>query len=313
MIDANTLTIHKGKFNDVGGDYHDPRTWNTTEYLKNSPTPSPVEETQNSAEHIVPLALESSVGNPAALTNPQPDIAHQDPHVAAAAVEPYVEPATVDALEPVSVVQESTHQHKQATLTETLVEERTSHFDELIAESIKDFESTDHIDNDSSTALSEAVHDNADSVSSEPDYGHGEVAEYYHDDGIPTASKVVHENVNAALSELDFGKLEVEADNHNQAVAVTTECERQETTEPISMPVPVPNYEVSSYPINLGSGQELWGGEDNYGGEGLHFPFENAYPSSVPAIIPSSEDLKRVERSPAPSVRFVDFFSLSMV
>ena len=272
-----------------------------------------IEETQDSADHIVPLALESSVGNPAALTNPQPDIA-QDPHVAAAAVESYVEPATVDALEPVSVVQESTHQHKQATLTETLVEERTSHFDELIAESIKDFESTDHIDNDNSTALSEAVHDNGDSVSSEPDYGHGEVAEYYRDDAIPTASKVVHGNVNAALSELDFGKLEAEADNHNQVFGVTTECERQETTEPISMPVPVPHYEVSSYPMNLGSGQELWGGsEHNYGGEGLHYPFENAYPSSVPAIIRSSEDLKRVERSPASSVRFVDFFSLSMV
>ena len=57
--------------------------------------------------------------------------------------------------------------------------------------------------------------------------------------------------------------------------------------------VPVSNHDMPSYPMNLGSGQEAWVGERDHG----------AYPSSVPVVNTSSED---VERSPALSLGFVD-------
>ena len=249
--------------------------------------PPPVEEIQSPTGYIPPPVLDSSVGNPGAFTDepdelPQPQIA-QDPY-AVAPVEPHVEPASVDAPKPATVVPESTPQHEpepEATLTGALVEEPASYFHEPIAENIKDSGSADH--------------------------GQGEAAEYYLHDIVPTTSEALHESANIVLPV-------PEAHHHDDFVPVATESETQEAqeaTQPIAIPVPIPlpNYELSSYPMNLGSGEEVWGGEGGYGREALPHP----YPSSVPIIIPNSEDLKRVERSPAPSIRFVDFSAIRWV
>ena len=108
--------------------------------------------------------------------------------------------------------------------------------------------------------------------------------------------------VNVVYPEPDLGhREELEALDDDDAVAVATDRERQEPLQkidpiliPVPVPVPVPHYDMPSYPMNLGS--EVWDGEHDYG---------TYYPSSVPVVNPSSEDVKSVERSPAPSIRFV--------
>ena len=118
--------------------------------------------------------------------------------------------------------------------------------------------------------------------------------------------EVVPENVNNVFPEPDLGHREdSEAHHHHDSVPVATEREGQEEpqqkSEPIAIPVPVPHYEIydmSSYPMNLGSEREVWGGDHDHG----------AYPSSVPVVNPRAEDVKHVERGPAPNIRFVDFF-----
>jgi hypothetical protein len=58
--------------------------------------------------------------------------------------------------------------------------------------------------------------------------------------------------------------------------------------------------------MNLGSGQEVWGGVHHYGSEGLPQP----YASSARIIVSGTADLEGVKRSPAPSIRFVRFLSM---
>ena len=262
--------------------------------------PPPVEELQSPTGYIPPPVIDSSVGNPGAFTDevdklPQPDIA-QDPH-AVVPVEPQVESVTVDAIGPAPAVVESADKHEpepEATVTEALVEEPTSYFDGPMSESIKDFVLDDHADN--TTAVSKAVHENAKALSPESVDAHGEV--------ILATGEVVRESANIVLPEA------AEAHHDDHVIPLTTETERQEETqqktEPIAIPV-VSSYDLPSYPMNLGSGQEVWGGEHDYGREGLHRPYEGAYSSSSPIIIPSSENLKRVERNQALN-RFVDLF-----
>ena len=253
--------------------------------------PPPVEETQSPTGYIPPPVIDYTIGNPGAYTDvtddlPRPDIA-QDPQ-AVVPVEAHVEPAT---LEP-------------AIISEALVDEPSSYFVEPTAESIKDFEPVDHADN--TAEVSEAVYGNTNGISPESHQEqNGEAAQYYRGEVIPAAGDVVPENVNIVLPEPDLGHREdSEAHHYGDPVPVATERERQEpqqNSEPIAIPVPVPapHYDMPSYPMNLGSDQEVWGGEHDH----------DAYPSSVPVVHPSSEDVKQVERSPAPSVRFVYFYS----
>ena len=272
-------------------------------------TPPPVEEAQSPTGYIPPPVIDSTVGNPGAFTDitdnlPQPDIA-QDPQ----AVAPIVEPATLEPAEP-----------EDSTITEALVDEPTSYFDGPIAESIKDFDPVDHADK--APELSEAVHENTNVISPEPPQNEqeGEAVEYYRGDVIPPTSEVVPENVDVVLDpslgrreepeahreELEVHREELEAHRDEDAVPVAAaeqeEPPTQQTSEPILIPVPmpVPNYDMPSYSMNLGSDQEVWGGEHDHG----VFP--------VPVVNPSSEDVERVERSPAPSIKFVDFFYSSL-
>ena len=288
--------------------------------------PSQVEEIQSPTGYIPPPVIDSTVGNPGAYTDvtddlPKPDIA-QDPQ-AVIPVEQLVEPATLNPPEPAE---------PEAMITEALVDEPSSYFVEPMAESIKDFEPVDHADN--TAEVSEAVHGNTNNaISPEPHHEqNGEAAQYYRGEVIPTTDEVVPENVNIVLPEPDLGHRE--DSEHDVPVPVATEREIQEEpqqkSEPIAMPVPVPiatereiqeepqqksepiaipvpvpvpipapHYDMPSYPMNLGSEREVWGGEHDHG----------AYPSSVPVVNPSSEDVERVEESPAPSIRFVDFYS----
>ena len=334
--------------------------------------PPPVENTQSPSGNIPPPVIDSTLGNPGAFADvtdqlPQPEIA-QDPQPVAS-VEPHVESVTLDTSEPTE---------PEAIITEDLVEEPASYFDQPMVESIKDFDPVDHADN-----TTEAVHGIADDDPPEPQHHeqNGEAAEYYHDDVIPTISEVAPENANVVLpepnveqreepevhdhedavpvvaaaeperreepqqiaepisvpvpvtvphleqdskvAEYDRGDVipsigevvpenanvvlpeqnlkqreEPEAHHHDDAVPAVTEPERQEEPqqeiEPIAIPVPVP---VPNYPINLGSEREVWSGEHDHG----------VYPSSVPVVNPSSEDVERVDASPAPSIKFVDF------
>ena len=259
--------------------------------------PSPVEETQSPTGHNPPPVIDSTVGNPGAYTDvtddlPQPDIV-QDPQ----AVAPVVEPATLNPPEPAE---------PEAIITEALVDEPSSYFVEPIAESIKDFEPVDHADN--TAEVSEAVHGNTNVISLEPHLEQNdEATQYYRGDVIPTTDGVVPENVNIILPEPDLGHREdSEVHDHDDPVPVATEPEIQEEPqqkpEPIAIPVPVPvpHYDMPSYSMSLGSEREVWGGEHDHG----------AYPSLVPVVNSSFEDVKQVERSPAPSVRFVDFYSI---
>ena len=261
--------------------------------------PPPVEETQSPTGYIPPPVIDSTVGNPGAFTDitddlPQPDIA-RDPQ-AVAPVEPQVEPAALNPPEPAA--------EPEAVLTEALVDEPTSYFNEPMTESVKDFEPVDHTDN--TPEPSEAVPANTNVISPEP---HHEAAEYYRGDVIPTTVEVVPEpeNTNVVFPEPDLGQREEPESHVYDDGPVVTEVERQEEpqvqqkSEPvlIPVPVPVPNYDMPSYPMNLGSEREVWGGEQDHDG----------YPSSVPVVNPSSEDVEKVEGSPAPSIRFVDFIS----
>jgi hypothetical protein len=255
--------------------------------------PPPVEEAQSPTEYIPPPVIDSTVGNPGAFTDvtddlPQPDIA-QDPQ-SVAPVEPHVEPATLNPPEP---------EKPEAMITEELVEEPTSYFAEPMAESIKDFDPADNTPEFSETVMNDNV------ISPEPqNEQNGEASEYYHGDDIPATGEVVPENVDVVFPEPNLGsREEPEAHHDDDAVPVVTQREIQEEppkkSDPIliPVPVPVPNYDMPSFPMNLGSEREVWGGEHDHG----------AYPSSVPVVDPTSEDVKRVERSPAPSIRFVDF------
>ncbi|KAF8804295.1 hypothetical protein BYT27DRAFT_6700590 [Phlegmacium glaucopus] len=291
--------------------------------------PPPVDELQSPTGYFPPPILDSTVGNPGAFTDepdelPQPDIA-QDPFAAVPSIPATLPPPVVedptgyipppildstvgnpgaftdepDELPQPDIVQDplavaSVEPEPEAVIVEALVEEPSSYLDE----SLPEIKPADHVDN--TIASNEAVHENT--LSSEPDHGQGEAAEYYRGDVILTSSEAVHENANIVLPEP-----EVEMRHHEDVIPVpTTEPERQEETQqqqnPIAIPIPVPlpNYELSSYPMNMSSGQEVWGDEnDGYGREGPH----HSYPSSVPIIIPNSEDLKRVDRSAAPSIR----------
>ena len=260
--------------------------------------PAVEETTQSPTGYIPPPVTDSTAGNPGAYTDvtddlPQPDVA-QDPQAVAvvAAVEPPVEPATVDAPEPA----------EPAAITEAIVDEPTSYFGGPVAESIKDFEPVDRVDN--TVEHNEIVRENA---TPEPHHEQlGEAAEYYHGDIIPTNEEAVPENANnVVLPEPDLGhREEPEAHHHDDAVPVVTERGRPEEPQqksepvliPVPVPVPVPNYNMPSYPMNLpvGSEREVWGGDhDDHG----------VYPSSsVPVVNPTSDD---VEESPAPSIRSV--------
>ena len=266
--------------------------------------PPTVEETQSPTGYIPPPVIDSSAGNPGAYTDvtddlPQPDIAQDPQAVTTVAAEAPVEPATINAPEPA----------EPAMVAEALVDEPISYFAEPMAESIKDFEPVDHIDN--TPKLSEVVlTENTNVVFPEAHHEQkGEAIEYYRGDVIPTTEEVVvPENANVVLPEPDLGHpKEPEAHHDDDAVPVATEREIQEEepqqkSKPILMPVPVPvpNYDMPSYSMNLGSEREVWGGEHDH---------HDAYPSSsVPIVNPSSEDVKQDETSPAPSIRFVDPF-----
>ena len=250
----------------------------------------PVDDLQSPIGYIPPPVLDSTVGNPGAFTDepdelPQPEIA-KDPH-ALASVEPQV-----------GVVPEGTPQHEpepEALIVEAMVEEPASYLDEPVAE-VKDLQAADHVDD---TIAFGGVHETISLP--EPDFGKGEAAEYYRGDVIPTTSEAVHQNANVALPEPEAG-----THHHDGVIPVTTERQEgsQQKSQPIVIPtpVPLPNYELSSYPMNFSSGEEVWGEEHGYGREGLH----HSYPSSVPVIIPNPEDLKQVENGPAPNMRFVD-------
>ena len=253
--------------------------------------PPPVEETQSPMGYIPPPVIDSTAGNPGAFTDfnddlLQPDIA-QDPQAVAVA------PITLNASEPEDPV----------TITEELVDEPTSYFGGPMAESIKDFELVDHAD--STAELSEGVHGNIDDISTKSHHKqNGETAQYYRCDVIPTTEEVVPDNANnVVLPEQDLGHREetpVEA-LHDDAVLVERERqeEPQQKLDPILIPDPAPNYDVPSYRMNLGSEREVWAGEQDH----------STYPSSsVPVVNSSSEDVKWHERSPAPSIRFVDFY-----
>jgi hypothetical protein len=161
------------------------------------------------------------------------------------------------------------HLSQQSLITEAMVDEPTSYFVEPMAESIKDFEPVEHV---------------------------------------PTTGEVVPENATVVFPEPNLGqRMEPEAhhDNDDDSVPVaSTERETQQITEPvIPMPipssVPVPNYDMPSYSMNMGS--EVWGGDPSS--------------SSVPIVFPSTEedDVKHVESSPEPSIRFVDLFFFSNI
>ena len=231
------------------------------------PHAAPVEEIQNPT----PPPRIDSTANMA--VPPQPDKT-QHPH-AVAPVEPHVEPATVNVPE-------------EAVVAEGLVEEPTSYFDGPMAESMKDFDPADHADNKGE--FTKAVNENPNITFSEPHHEpHGEASEYY-GDATPT---VVEKDANIVI----MPEPEPVAHHNDDFIPVTTKPEepRQKTE-----PVPVPNYGMPSYPMNLGSEREVWDGER----EGLHNPYDAAYSSSIP----SSEIPKQVERSAAPSIRFVDLF-----
>ena len=227
---------------------------------------------------------------------------------AVAPVDPPVESTTLNASEPA----------EPAITTEELVDEPTSYFGGPMAESIKDFDPVDHTDN--KAELNEGVvHGNANDISPESHHEqHDEAVEYNHGDVIPTTTEeedeVVPENANnVVLPEPDLGHHEesqAEAlHNDDDAVLVTTESERREEPQqksdpiPVPVPVPVPNYDMSFYLMNMGSERKVWAGEhDDHGA--ASYP---SSPSSIPVVNPTSEDIKRVERSPSPSIRFVDF------
>ena len=296
----------------------------------------PVEETESPTGYIPPNVIYSTVGKSGAFTDiidelPQPDIV-RDPH-AFPLVEPYFEHVALNVPEPAepeviateALVDESTSYldepiaesikdfepvdhadntpefseavHGNDLITEALVDEPTSYFDEPIAESIKDFEPVDHVDNTSK--FGEAVHGNANDISPEPRHEqNGEAAEYYRGDIIPTTDEVLPENINVVLPEPNSGQREgLDAHPHDDAVPIVTDPERQEEpqqiTEPISIPVLIP---VPNHPMTFGSKREVWSGEHDHG----------AYPSSVPVVNSSSEDVERAERSPAPNIGFVD-------
>ena len=181
--------------------------------------------------------------------------------------------------------------HENDIITEALVDEPTSYFDEPMAKSVRDFEPVDHADDMAEFS------GNANDISPEPRHEqNGEAAEYYCGDNIPTTGEVVPENANVVLPEPNSGQRE-ELDAHDDAVPVVTEPETQEEpqqkTEPISIPVLIP---VPNHSMTFGSKREIWSGEHDHG----------AYPSSVPGVNPSSEDVERAERSPAPNIGFVD-------
>ena len=245
--------------------------------------PLPVEDAQSPTGYIPPPVIDSTVGEPGAFSDdtdelPQPEIV-QDPQPVA----PHIEPVTLNPPEPAE---------PEAIITEALADEPASYLGKPMVESIKDFEPVNHANN--MTEFSEAVHRNADDIPLEPHHEqNGEAAEYYRGDVISTTGDVVPENANVVLPEPNLGqRKEYETHPHDDAVPVVTEPERQEETQqPIPVLVPIPKY-----PMNLGLEREVWGGEHDHG----------AYPSSVPVVNPSSEDAKRVERSPAPNIGFVD-------
>ena len=191
-----------------------------------------------------------------------------------------VEPTTVDVPEPAAtVIPETIHQHEpkpEATFSRALVEEPTGYFDRPIAESIKDFEPA--VDN---TIPKGAVNGNTTIIFPEPE--HGEAAGYYRSEVIPTA-RSIHEG----------------ASQHGEEPNERQEEPTQQKDEPIlsPFPVPTPEYNVPSYPVNLGSGQEVWGGEHDY--------YESASRSAVPVVVP-------IEKSPVPSIRLVLSIRFSMV
>ena len=125
------------------------------------PTLSPsVEEIQSPTGYIPPAIIDSTVGNPGAFTDepdelPQPDFA-QDLH-AFGPVEPHVEPATLNPPRPAE---------PETIITEALVDEPIPYSVEPMEESIKDFETVDHVDN--TAEFSESAHGNANVISPDP-------------------------------------------------------------------------------------------------------------------------------------------------
>ena len=230
--------------------------------------PPPVDDLQSPIGYIPPPVLDSTVGNPGAFTDepdelPQPEIAH-DPHAVASVEAPTVVPdgPPQRELEPVA-----------------LVEEPSSYLDKPIAE-IKNVQAVDNIND--TIATSGTVHEKISSP--ESDRREGEAAGYYRGDVIPTTSEAQAVNQNAKVTALP----EPEAETHHRNVipAITEGEESQQKAQSIvtPIPVPLPNYELSSYPMNFTSGEEVWGEERGYGREGP----------------------KQVESSPAPIIRFVD-------
>ena len=231
------------------------------------PAVVPIEKKQNSLEYIPPPpVVDSTADELGASTDraglPQPDKT-RDPH-AVDPVEPHVEPATEPA-------------ESDPLITEALVDEPASYFDEPMTESIKDIEPARHIDN--KTEFSEAVRENADAIFPE---SHQEAAE--HLDVISTTVEAVHKDDTVFFAEPNLGQREEpEAIDHDDFIPVTTEREetQQKTETPILVPEAVRNYDMPSYSMNLGSGQEVWGGEQDY-------------------------DRERIDKTPASSIKFVD-------
>ena len=279
--------------------------------------PPPVEEIQSP----IPLpVIDSTVGNPGAFTDelPQLNIAQ-----AVAPVEPpHVEPVPLSAPEPAE---------PEAITTEAQVDEPISYFGGPIAESIKDFEPVDEVDN-AAAEFSEAVHD--ENAAPEPQHheqqnGEAAAAESYRGEVVPTTGEVVPENADVVLPEPNLGQGEEHRDDDDDVVPVAAEPERQEEPEPVPVPVPVQD-DKPSHPVNVSSEREVSGGEHDDGAPESVVPVIDpsfdapSHPVNVsserevrggehddavpPVIDPSSEDVRPVEEtSPAPSIRCVEF------
>jgi hypothetical protein len=96
-----------------------------------------------------------------------------------------------------------------------------------------------------------------------------------------STSEVVLENVDVVLEPNLRRMMKTPVEQEEQEEPPS---QQKSVSIPFPVPIPVPNYDMPSYSMNLGSEQEVWGGEHDH---------------------PSSEDVDWVKRSPAPSIKFV--------
>ncbi|KAF8967511.1 hypothetical protein BDZ97DRAFT_1755936 [Flammula alnicola] len=154
------------------------------------PPPPPAEEqTTTSAEFVPPPVVDSSAGNPGAFTEepatlPQPEVV-QDPDAAINTAPP--PPAEAHAVEE-HVVEEHVVEAREEPVTAAIeapvLEQTVSYFDKPMAESMLDFDPTEHVP----TEFVEAADANTSIAApapipevkpQEPDYEQGEAASYY--------------------------------------------------------------------------------------------------------------------------------------